>query len=105
MAAIVDININENETWVMVLSYWVNKDRTEPIDISSWVLNGTMSFSDRCIPMSFTTYENEITCRIEASELLALPLSGKYTIEVSSGSDLSRLQQGSVEVDRSSVCS
>lgn len=105
MAAVVDIRINTDETWVMSLAYWENKDRTIPVDISTWAFNGSMSFPDKCIPMVFKTYKNEVECRIEASSLLDLPQAGRYTIEASISGVKSRLQQGDIEVDRSSVCS
>ena len=103
-AAIVDININEGETFEMSLSFWVNNDLTEPIDISDWVFKGAFSFSDACIPMVFTKVDNSIKARVEASALVDLPSIGSYTIEASDISDTYRIQQGNVSVDRSIVC-
>lgn len=104
-AAILDIDINEKETFEMAIEFWDNTDLTEPIDISGWAFNGAFKFSSACIQMSFITVDNSVSIRVEASELVDLPSKGSYTIEANSGSDTYRIQQGKVEVDRSIVCS
>ncbi len=103
-AAKVDIDINEAETFEMAIEFWENQDLTIPIDLTGWVFTGAFSFSDRCIPMVFTTIDNSITARIEADQLLDLPAKGTYSIESDDGTDTLRVQQGSIRVDGNSVC-
>ena len=104
-AAIVDININEAETFEMSIEFWENSDLTEPVDITGWTFNGAFSFSSACIPMTFTTHANSIVCRIEASALVDLPSKGKYTVETTNVTDTYRVQQGTIRVDKVVVCS
>ena len=104
-AAVVDININEHETFEMVLSYWENVDRTVPIDLTGWTFVGAFKFTDLCIPITFTRVDNSVICRIEADQLVNLPKKGSYTIEANLGTDVIRLQQGKIRVDKEVVCS
>lgn len=103
-AAVVDLNINEGETFNMSLEFWENSDRTEPVDITGWTFNGTFSFSNLCVPMTFTVIDNSITANIEATELVDLPATGRYTVEASSVDGVYRIQQGTLTVDRNTVC-
>lgn len=104
-AAVVDLNINEAETFEISLEFWEDSDLTVPTDISSWTFKGAFSFSTSCIPMAFTKFDNSVMVRVEASALRDLPPIGTYTIESTTLGDTIRIQQGSVRVDRSVVCS
>ena len=104
-AAVVDVNINEHETFEMTLVYWENEDRTIPLDLTGWTFDGAFNFGSVCIPMAFTVNENEVLVRVEADQLINLPRKGTYSIEASNGADVYRLQQGKVRVDKETVCS
>ena len=104
-AAIVDLNINEGETWEMQVDFWENDDNTLPIDLTGWSFKGAMNFTSRCIPMSFNVFENAIVARIEANELVNLPTRGTYAIEADNGTDVTRVLQGNIVVDKVAVCS
>ena len=104
-AAIVDININEAETFEMAIEFWENQDLTIPIDLTGWTFKGAFKFTDRCVPMAFTVVNNGVTARIEADQLRNLPVKGSYSIESNDGTDTLRVQQGSIRVDGNSVCS
>ena len=104
-AAVVDININEHETFEMTLAYWDNEDRTLPLDLTGWTFDGAFNFGSLCIPMSFTVNDNEVLVRVEADALVNLPHKGTYSIEASNAGDVYRLQQGKVRVDKEVVCS
>lgn len=104
-AAVVDISINEKETFELSIEFWENSDLTDPVDISTWTFNGAFSFSNICIPMTFTKIDNSVTARVEASALVDLPAVGSYSIEATDALNTFRIQQGSVEVDRGVVCS
>ena len=104
-AAIVDLNINEHETFEMTMSYWLNEDRTQPIDLIGWTFNGAFNFGDLCIPMTFTINGNDVLVTVTANSLVNLPKKGSYSIEATNGTEIYRIQQGSVRVDKEVVCS
>ena len=104
-AAVVDININEHETFEMTLSYWENNDRTLPLDLTGWTFNGAFNFGDLCIPMTFTINGNDVLVIVDADDLVNLPKTGSYTIEATDNTVTYRLQQGKVRVDKEVVCS
>ena len=106
MSVRVDLDINADETFEIELQYWDNVDRTLPIDISTWVFNGSMYFSGNlCIPMTFNIINtNTVNCRIEADQLVDLPSTGTYVIRADIGTDRVKLQEGKIRVNRNVVC-
>ena len=100
-AAVVDLNINEGETFIMSLEFWEDKDNTIPIDVTSWSLYGQFLIAEKRIPMALTKLApaiNAVEARVNYNLMTDLKTQGKYDIEVQSGADRFRLMQGSVRV-------
>ena len=103
-AAIVDLNVNENETFEMTMTYWEDADKTLPVDLTDWTFEGAFNFKNLCIPMTFTKDANSVLARVEASDMNNLPIKGSYSIEASDTTSTFRVQQGKVRVDKEKVC-
>ena len=104
-AAVLDLNINQHETWDMALSLWENEDKNIPLDLTDILFEGAFNFGDRCINMTFVVTDNNVSCSIGADYLRDLPLRGTYAIEATKlTGERSRLMQGQLIVDKGSVC-
>jgi len=106
-AAIVDLDINEGDTFLMTLEGWENADNTIPIDWSADTFKGSFEFNGVNIPMVLTLYpstgpiQNVLEATVACSLMVDLPSKGKYDIDqmLPSG-ECYRLIQGNVRVSQ-----
>ena len=101
--AILDININEGDTFVMSLDFWSDVDQTLPIDITNDTFKGSMMIGTKLIPMTITTSAtavNAIQAVIDYNLMGDLAKSGKYDIDqLTSAGENYRVIQGRVRVN------
>ncbi len=102
MAAIVDLDINEGETFIMAIEFWSDQDNTIPIDVSSDVFTGSFKIGTKSIPMAFSFLQtNIIEAKVEYTEMAVLSNAGKYDIEqLDVAGDKFRIMQGNVRVSQ-----
>ena len=82
--AILDIDINEGDTFVMSLEFWSDADNTIPIDVTTDTFYGSFVFGTRSIPMTITKLTpaiNVIEATVAYSQMGDLPKQGKYDID------------------------
>jgi len=106
-AAIVDININEGETFIMSLEFWDDADNTIPIDVSTDTFTGSFKIGTKTIPMTMTHLTpavNVIEAKVAYSLMTDLSSKGKYDIDqLNTSGDKFRLIQGDVRVSQEVV--
>ena len=102
MAAVVDIDINEGDTFLMSLDFWSDADNTIPIDITSSVFKGSFQIGEKLIPMVMTISSSAVNV-LEASVAYTLmgdlSKQGKYDIDQLENGENFRVIQGSVRVN------
>ena len=103
-AAIVDININEGETFIMSIEFWSDQDNTLPIDISADTFTRSFKIGTKVVPMVFsylTPAVNVLEAKVDYSLMVDLSTQGKYDIEqLDASNDKFRLMQGNVRVSQ-----
>lgn len=102
-AAVVDLVINEGDTFIMTMELWEDEDNTIPIDVSGDTFVGSFEFSGTNIPMVVVLRENTVNV-IEATVsntlMVDLPNQGKYDIDqLTALGERYRLIQGRVRVN------
>ncbi len=106
-AAIVDININEGETFIMSLEFWDDVDNTLPIDVSTDTFTGSFKIGTKTIPMTITHLTpavNVIEAKVAYSLMTDLSSKGKYDVDqLNTSGDKFRLIQGDVRVSQEVV--
>ena len=106
-AAIVDININEGETFIMSLEFWDDVDNTIPIDVSTDTFTGSFKIGTKTIPMTITHLTpavNVIEAKVAYSLMTDLSSKGKYDVDqLNTSGDKFRLIQGDVRVSQEVV--
>ena len=101
MAAVVDLNINEGETFIMDLEFWEDEDNTLPTDVSTWVWAGSFVIGPKTIPMVITRgieAINVIEATVAYVDMSDLTAVGKYDIEATFSNERFRIIQGNVRV-------
>ncbi len=102
--AILDITINEGDSFIMALDFWSDVDNTIPIDITADTFNGSFKIGTKVIPMTITTSTivvNSIECKIVGNLLKDLSNLGKYDIDqVDVVGDTFRLMQGALRISQ-----
>ncbi len=103
-AAIVDLDINEGDSFVMTLEFWEDADNTIPIDITADVFTGAFQIGTKYIPMTTTISApavNVLTATVDYSTMVDLSSKGKYDIDqlIPSGEKF-RLIQGVVRINQ-----
>ncbi len=102
-SAVVDLDINEGDTFVMTLDFWDDVDNTLPIDITNDTFKGSMKIGTKLIPMTITTSVvavNSIQAVIDYQLMGDLAKSGKYDIDqLTSAGENYRIIQGRVRVN------
>jgi len=98
--AILDVNINEGDTFVMDIEFWHNIDQTLPIDISNDIFAGSFEFAGKNIPMVCTIIGvNVLEVKVDYTVMVDLPKKGKYDIDqTTEGDERFRIMQGDVRV-------
>lgn len=106
-AAIVDININEGETFIMSLEFWDDVDNTLPIDVSTDTFTGSFKIGTKTIPITITHLTpavNVIEAKVAYSLMTDLSSKGKYDVDqLNTSGDKFRLIQGDVRVSQEVV--
>ena len=100
-AATVDLEIDEGDTFIMTLEFWVNADGTIPMDISGDTFTGAFKIGTKFIPMTITTSSsvtNVIELRVDQTLMKDLSTKGRYDIDQLTNGDNFRLLQGAVRV-------
>ncbi len=98
--AILDVDINEGDTFVMDIEFWQNVDQTIPSGILTDTFAGSFEFAGVNIPMVCTTLAiNVLEVKVEHTLMVDLPKHGKYDIDQTSlGGERFRIMQGNVRV-------
>ncbi len=102
-AAIVDLDIDEGNTFIMTIEFWSDVDNTIPIDITTDTFTGSFQFGTKNIPMTFTISPvgNVLEAKVAYSLMANLPNKGKYDIDqLDVANDKYRLIQGDVRVNQ-----
>ncbi|RLE27913.1 MAG: hypothetical protein DRJ61_16980 [Acidobacteria bacterium] len=102
-AAIIDLDINEGDTFVMSLDFWSDVDNTIPIDITADTFKGSMKIGTKTIPMTIrisTVAVNSIQATIAYQLMGDLSKAGKYDIDqLTNSGENYRIVQGDVRVN------
>ena len=100
-AAVVDLDINEGDTFMMTIEGWEDQDNTLPMDWSTSTFLGSFEFSGVNIPMTVTLLtQNIIEASVAHSLMVDLPRKGKYDIDqLTNTGERYRLIQGRVRVN------
>jgi len=102
-AAIVDLDINEGETFLMATEFWEDVDNTIPVDISAWIWEGAFKIGTKFIPMGINVLPdvvNAIEITVDYSTMVELSSKGTYDIEALVGTEKFRVFQGAVRVSQ-----
>jgi len=103
-AAIVDLDINEGDTFIMSMELWENVDNTIPIDVSKDVFTGSFKIGTKTIPMTVIVKDatlNVVEATVAYELMSDLSTSGKYDIDQTTPSgERYRLIQGNVRVNK-----
>ena len=102
-AAILDVDINEGETFLMSLEFWEDSDNTIPIDITRDTFKGAMQIGQKYIPidMTFGTATiNVLNMEVPYGTMVDLAKTGKYDVEQQQGTDMFRVIQGRIRVNK-----
>lgn len=103
MGAVLDITINEGDTFIMVLELWDDVDNTLPTDISADDFKGTFKFGNLTIPMNIkklTPAVNAIEASVQYTDMRDLPRQGRYDIDQLPTGESFRLLEGAVQVSK-----
>ena len=108
-AAIVDLDINEGDTFVMTMELWENRDNTLPIDVSKDTFTGSFKIGTKTIPMTIKVLDpavNVVEATVAYSLMVNLSNTGKYDIDqLTQYGERYRLIQGNVRVSQEvTVC-
>jgi len=100
-AAVVDININEGDTFKMSLDLWSDADNTLPIDLSTSTFEGQFKFGPSRVNMTIeVVVPNILNISVPYANMGMLPDTGKYDIDqIVVGDERYRLIQGNVKVN------
>ena len=103
-AAVVDLSINEGETFIMSLEFWEDVDNTLPIDVSNDTFAGSFKIGTTTIPMTITHLTpavNVIEAKVDYALMVDLSSKGKYDIEqLTPDAEKFRVIQGDVRVSQ-----
>ena len=103
-AAILDLDINEGETFLMSIDLWENVDQTIPIDITGSTFSGAMQIGQKYIPLTITIKApavNVIEATVDYTTMVDLANTGKYDIEqLTPQGEKFRLIQGRIRVNQ-----
>jgi len=102
-AAILDVDINEGETFLMSIEFWEDSDNTIPVDITRDTFTGAMQIGQKYIPidMSFGSLTvNVLNMEIPYGTMVDLAKTGKYDVEQQQGDEKFRLIQGRIRVNK-----
>jgi len=81
-AAIVDLDINEGDTFTMSLEFWENQDNIIPIDISNDTFKGSFKIGQKRIDMTINHLStNAIEATVNHSLMHDLSARGAYDID------------------------
>ena len=103
MAAVLDLDINEGDTFTMSMELWENEDNTIPLDVSADTFIGSFEFSGNNIPMVMTVSgdaNNVVNASVTYAQMGNLPSKGMYDIDqLNTAGERYRLIQGRVRVN------
>ena len=103
-AAVVDLDINEGDTFVMTLELWEDADNTIPIDVTASTFKGSFKIGTKLIPMTVVVQApatNVIEASVAYSLMADLASQGKYDIDqLTQYGESYRLIQGNVRVSQ-----
>jgi len=100
-AAIVDLDINEGDTFLMDLEFWEDADNTLPIDITLSTFKGSFLIGTKTIPMTITKIDlNVIHVEVACGLMGDLQKQGRYDIDQMTAGENFRLMQGNVRVNK-----
>ena len=103
-AAIVDLDINEGDTFIMSLEFWEDVDNTLPIDITKDTFTGSFKIGTKTIPMVCTISTmttNVLEASVDYTLMADLASKGKYDIDqLTEYNEKFRLIQGNVRVSQ-----
>jgi len=103
-AVIVDLDIDEGDTFVMMVEFWSDVDNTLAIDIREDTFQGSFQFGKVNIPMVCTISPyatNVLEASVAYTLMIDLPSKGKYDIDQTIPSnERYRLIQGNVRVNQ-----
>jgi len=103
-AAIVDLDINEGDTFVMTMELWENQDNTIPIDVSLDTFTGSFKIGTKTIPMTISVSlpaVNVVEATVSYTQMVNLSNVGNYDIDqLTSYGEKYRLIQGKVRVNQ-----
>ena len=102
-SAVVDIDINEGDTFVMTLDLWENQDRTIPVDVSGDTFTGNMKFGKKIVPFIVVKSPfavNVITVTTDYKKMVDLGRQGSYELDQLTGGESYRLIQGRTLVNQ-----
>ena len=103
-AAVVDLDINEGDTFTMTIEFWSDIDNTIPIDITGDTFSGTFRFGQKLIPMTCSVLDpaiNVLDVSVDYALMGDLSSKGKYDIDqLTPQNERYRLMQGNVRVDQ-----
>ncbi len=103
MAAVVDLDINEGDTFIMSMELWEDEDNTIPIDVSADTFTGSFKFGTKLIPMQVVVSgqaSNVVEASVSYTLMGSLSTQGKYDIDQLSNGERFRFMQGDVRVDQ-----
>ena len=103
-AAIVDLDINEGDTFIMTMELWENQDNTIPIDVSADTFTGSFKIGNKTIPMRVVLLGptvNVLEATVDYTNMADLSRTGKYDIDqLTQYGERFRLIQGNVRVSQ-----
>ena len=103
-AAVVDLDINEGDTFIMSIEFWENVDNTIPSDITTSTFTGTFKIGTKDIPITcaVSTYANNVLELLVAYSLMRdLASKGRYEVDqLTVDNENFRLIQGAVRVNQ-----
>jgi len=95
--AILDIKVNEGDTFIMTLDFWENADHTIPSDLTGITYAGQFKIGNKYIPMTNTKLaENVIEFKVASSSMKELGNKGTYDIDEMFNGETFRILQGDV---------
>ncbi len=101
-AAIVDLDINEGDTFLMTVEFWEDVDNTLPIDITNETFTGSFKIGTKTIPMTFSVLVpavNVLEATVAYTLMGDLSSKGKYDIDqLTPANEKFRLMQGDVRI-------
>jgi len=102
-AAVLDLEVNEGDTFVMSLEFWSDVDNTIPIDITTDTFSGSFKLGTKTIPMTFEVKlpaTNVLEATVAYSQMSDLSSKGKYDIDqLTVANEKFRVIQGNVRVN------